>query len=218
MSDAGLTTEVADGRWTLGACRTTVSTHRIGFWQDFGRTEWRMPSRWSGLHGHAFGQSAILLPSSVLGRGHLGNPGLNFYPGQLPYIWSPNPITSRRTHSTVIFSSRMRFHARDTVGPSRSPVGRREVLLLISSSHANRMMAIISIANPTTENHAGSSCKDDTISFPLAPSSIMHGVELEIEGLVSRLGPKCTTREMQLNIPSRLGPEQMCQKTQYNLR
>ena len=53
------------------------------------------------------------------------------------------------------------------------------MLFLIMRSHANRMTATMSIANPTTENHAGSACKDMNMavrSSYLAPKRLQRAI------------------------------------------
>ncbi len=65
-SDAGL----------LATCRTAVFPHPIALWLGPENTGCPIPSRQSGSSGHDFAQCSIVLPSSGLGRNHLGNPSL----------------------------------------------------------------------------------------------------------------------------------------------
>jgi len=55
--------------------RTAVFSHPIALWQGLGSTECPIPGGRSGLYDHASAQCSMVLPSLMLGRNHLGNPG-----------------------------------------------------------------------------------------------------------------------------------------------
>ncbi len=57
----------------LATRRTAVFSHPIALWPGLGSTECPIPSRQTGLIGHASDRFSIVLPSSVVGRNNLGN-------------------------------------------------------------------------------------------------------------------------------------------------